>query len=268
MPLFTYNDFTMQYEVHGEGEPVLCIMGITAPGAVWQAHVDDWSKEFMCLTPDNRGVGKSDKPTGDYTSAMMADDHVNLLDHLGIKKAHVVGCSMGSIIAQQIALRHPDRVKSVTLMCSWARCDAYAKSVFKHILKCKAHFRGEDFMEYIQLLIFDKSSWDNPEFLQGLVDGRAAAASDPNPQPLHGLEGQCAACINHDVLDQLGQLTHPALVIGGENDIFTPRWMAEEIHAALPNSSMYLYPNAGHGFHFENIADFNQRVADFIKQNS
>ena len=153
-------------------------------------------------------------------------------------------------------------------MCSWARCDAYAKSVFGHILKAKAHFRAEDFMEYIQLLIFDKRSWDDVEFLAGLVEGREAAAADPYPQPLHGLEGQCAACVEHDTVGELKNLTAPCLVIGGENDVFTPRWMAEEIHGLLPNSELYLYPDSGHGFHFENVEDFNERVAVFMRANS
>ena len=267
MPTFTKNDFTVHYSVQGEGEPVLCIMGITATGDVWADHVAEWSKQFQCITPDNRGVGKTDKPAGNYTSAMMAQDQIDLLDHLGIEKAHVVGCSMGSIIAQQIAILFPERVKSVTLMCTWARCDAYAKSVFSHIEQCYAHLKGADFMEYIQLLIFAKRSWDNPDFHQALLDGRQGAATNPNPQPLHGLIGQSAACTGHNTQDKLQNLTAPTLVIGGEADIFTPRWMAEEVHGKLPNSTLHLYPDSGHAFHWENLEDFNQRVAKHISSN-
>ncbi|MGB0774246.1 MAG: alpha/beta fold hydrolase [Akkermansiaceae bacterium] len=267
MPKHTTNGITMHYEVHGKGEPVLCIMGITAPNAVWEDHVAEWSQHFQCITPDNRGVGETDKPPGDYTSEMMADDHAGLLDALGIESAHIIGCSMGSIIGQQLALRHPQKVKSLTLMCSWARCDAYATSTFEHMKKAKAHLTPADFMEWIQLIIFDKRSWDDPEFYQSLLDGRRDADENENPQPLHGLLGQAAACINHNTLDQLGNITQPALVIGGENDIFTPRWMADEIHAALPNSTFHLYPASGHAFHWENLEDFNQRVAQFIQAN-
>lgn len=268
MPSFTKNDFTMHYKMHGTGEPVICIMGITATGDVWEDHVAEWSQHFQCVTPDNRGVGLSDKPTGDYSSEMMADDYADLMEHLGIDSAHIVGCSMGSVIAQQLAIRHPNKVKSAVLMCSWARCNAYAKSTFAHILKAKAHLRAEDFMEYIQLLIFDKRSWNDPEFYQSLLDGRADAAADPNPQPLHGLEGQCATCTNHNTLDLLGKITAPTLVIGGENDVFTPKWMSEELHAGIPNSSLHLYPDSGHAFHWENLEDFNQRVTQFINQRS
>ena len=161
----------MHYEMHGEGEPLLCIMGITAAGEVWEEHVKEWSNGYRCITPDNRGVGLSDKPEGDYTSAMMADDYAGLMDALGIEKANVVGCSMGSIIAQQLALRHPAKVKKVVLMCSWARCDAYAKSVFGHIVTLKAKTNAAEFMQYIQLLIFNKRSWDDAETLAGMFRG-------------------------------------------------------------------------------------------------
>ena len=226
------------------------------------------SEHHRCLTPDNRGVGQSDKPTGDYTSAMMADDYANLMDGLGIATAHIVGCSMGSIIAQQLALRHPARVKSLVLMCSWARCDAYAASVFRHMIQAKAHLTPAAFMEWIQLLIFHKRSWDDPEMYQSLLDGRQEAAEDPFPQPLHGLEGQAAACIHHNTLADLPRIKAPAWVVGGEADIFTPRWMAEEIAAALPNSMLHLYPESGHAFHWENLDSFNQGVLDFIRANT
>lgn len=269
MPIHTTNGFNMHYDVHQQKSasetPVICIMGITAPGSVWEAHVDVWSKTFRCITADNRGVGQSDKPSGDYTSAMMADDYANLMDGLGIKQAHIIGCSMGSIIGQQLALRYPEKVKSLVLMCSWARCDAYAKSVFSHMQQAKAHLTPAAFMEWIQLLIFHKRSWDDPETLQSMIEGRQDAAEDPNPQPLHGLQGQAAACSNHHTLEQLQQITAPTLVIGGENDVFTPRWMACEIDAQLPNSTLHLYPESGHAFHWENLEDFNQRIAGFIE---
>jgi pimeloyl-ACP methyl ester carboxylesterase len=271
MPTHTTNEFTMHYELHGEnndGIPVICIMGITAPGAVWEAHVDVWSEQFSCVTADNRGVGQSDKPPGDYSSEMMADDYADLMNGLGIEKAHVVGCSMGSIIGQQLALRHPEKVQSLVLMCSWARCDAYAASTFEHMKQTKAHLTPAAFMEWIQLLIFHKRSWDDAEVYASMLEGRQGASEDPNPQPLHGVHGQAAACINHNTLDQLKNITAPTLVIGGEGDVFTPRWMAEEIHATLTNSTLHLYPDSGHAFHWENLDDFNQRVIDFIGTNN
>lgn len=264
MPTLKANDIQVYYEEQGSGEPLLLIMGITAPGSVWEAHADCWKEDFRCIMPDNRGVGLSDKPEGPYTSALMADDHAALLRELGIESARVVGVSMGSIIGQQLALRHPSLVRSLVLMCPWARCDRYAESVFRHMATIKARLKPDEFMEYIQLLIFGKGSWDDDGMYQEFLDARKAAAVNPLPQPLHGLEGQAAACVEHDVRDRLKEIGCPTFVIGGDADIFTPRWMSEEVAVGIPQCDLHLYPGAGHAFHWERIDDFNFRIRDWL----
>jgi hypothetical protein len=92
---------------------------------------------------------------------MMADDYAGLMDQLGIKQARVVGCSLGSAIAQQLALRHPEKVKSMILMCTWARQDRFGLYTWQHLIKAKANMRPEDFMQWIQMLIFTKPWFDN-----------------------------------------------------------------------------------------------------------
>ncbi|MEM9280299.1 MAG: alpha/beta hydrolase [Verrucomicrobiota bacterium] len=267
MPKVETNGITMAYEELGTGDPLVMIMGITAPGAVWEAHADDWSQHFRCIMPDNRGVGDSDKPPGDYSSEMFADDYAGLMDELGIEQARVVGVSMGSIIAQQLALRHSSRVKSAVLMCPWARCDRYAKSVFQHMQDCKAALTPEAFMEWIQLLIFTKPFWDNDQAFESLLEGRKDAASNENPQPLAALKSQAAACINHNLGDHLDGISCPCLIIGGKEDIFTPKWMAEEVAAGIPNSDLHLYDDAGHAFHWEVMDDFNPRVRKWLLEH-
>ena len=267
MPTAKTNGITMSYQEQGSGDPVIMIMGITAPGGVWEAHANDWSEHFRCIMPDNRGVGESDKPEGEYSSEMMGDDIAGLMDALEIPQARLVGVSMGSIIAQQVALRHPDKVKSMVLMCPWARCDEYAKSVFKHMEVCKARLTPSEFMEWIQLLIFTKPFWDNSEAYQSLIEGRAGADVDSNPQPIHGLLGQSAACQNHSVLDKLSTISCPSLVIGGNDDIFTPKWMADEVAGAIPNSDQHMYDGAGHAFHWEVMDDFNPRVRNWLLEH-
>lgn len=264
MPFVTTQGIELHYEEQGSGEPLLLIMGITAPGSVWAKHAECWSEHFRCLMPDNRGVGCSAKPPGPYTSAQMADDMAGLLTQLETGPARVVGCSMGSTIAQQLALRHPQLVRSLVLMCPWARCDRYAQGIFDHMATLKARLRPEEFMHYIQLLIFAKSTWDNDAAYAELLAGRQEAARNPEPQPLHALEAQAAACVSHDVLAELPRVQAPALVIGGEEDIFTPPWMAREVAGALPRADLHLYPRAGHAFHWERIADFNPRVRDWL----
>ena len=264
MPHVSTNGIQMYFEEAGVGDPVILIMGITANGEVWEAHKNDWSQQFRCIMPDNRGVGLSDKPPGDYSSEMMADDYAGLMDALGIAQARIVGVSMGSIIAQQLCLRHPNKVKSAVLMCPWARCDRYATSTFNHMRHCKAHLEPQEFLEWIQLLIFTKPFWDNDDAYNDMVGGRGDFRNNPVPQPLHGLEGQAAACVNHNVVSQLGSITQPCLVIGGRNDIFTPLWMGEEVAAGIPNCESHFYDGAGHAFHWEKMDDFNPRIRQWL----
>ncbi len=264
MPFVETNGINLYYEERGTGEPLLLIMGITAPGSVWEKHADDWQQSFRCILGDNRGVGKSDKPAGPYSTAQMADDYAGLIDKLGLKTVRVVGVSMGSTIAQQLALRHPGKVRSMVLMCPWARCDRTTEATFHHIATIKARLRPEEFANYIQLLIYSKRSWDDDVTFAGLQESQKQAAIDGLPQPLHGLEGQAEACITHNVLAELGTIEKPCLVIGGRKDIFTPVWMSEEVAGAIPNSELHLYDEAGHAFHWECIEDFNPRIRNWL----
>jgi pimeloyl-ACP methyl ester carboxylesterase len=264
MTLVATNGIQMYYEERGSGDPLLLIMGITARGAVWEKHAEYWSRKFRCILPDNRGVGLSDKPPGPYTSGQMADDYAGLLAGLGIATVRVVGCSMGSIIAQQLVLRHPQLVRSAVLMCTWGRCDRYTRDVFQNMVHIKSRLRPEEFATYIQLLIFAKRYWDGDATFAEMQEARQLASIDPLPQPIHGLEAQAAACVDHDVLDDLARIECPCLAIGGRNDIFTPPWMAEEVASRIPRCDLHLYDGAGHAFHWECIDDFNPRVRDWL----
>ena len=149
-------------------------------------------------------------------------------------------------------------------MCPWGRCDNYAKGLFNLMINAKAKFTTQEFMEFIQLLIFAKGTWDDEQKYKEFFEVRDEAAADENPQPLHGLVGQAVACVQHNVVDQLKDVPCPALVIGGEDDMFTPQWMAKEVAAGIPDSELHLYAGAGHAFHWERIDDFNPRVLDWL----
>ncbi len=265
MPYVQANGIQLYYEERGTGDPLLMVMGITAPGSVWEKHVAHWSSNFRCIMPDNRGVGFSDKPEGQYTTAQMADDCAALLDQLNITKANVVGVSMGGAIVQQLAIRHPEKVHAIVQMCPWARCDRKGEAVFKHMIHAKAHLRPEDFANFVQQLIYHKSSWDDDTVYEELMQAQQDAANGAFPQPLHGLEGQAAACISHYALDELPKIKQPCLVIGGKDDSFIPAWMVREVAEAMPNSELHLYEETGHAFHWEKIEDFNNRVLDWLK---
>ena len=264
MPYVKTNGIRLYYEESGQGEPLLLLMGITAPGSVWEKHVAHWRNRFRCIMPDNRGVGRTSQPRGPYTSALMADDHAGLLTALGIAKARVIGCSMGSIIAQQLALRHPDKVRSLVLMCPWARCDRHTEALFHHLMAIRKTLPAEEFTRFIQWLIFSRRTWEDPAAQQELQAAHRGARRHPPAQTPAALAAQAAACVSHNTLGQLPQIGCPTLVIGGRRDIFTPPWMAQEVVALIPGAACHLYPEAGHAFHWERLADFNARVRRWL----
>ncbi|WP_209403589.1 alpha/beta fold hydrolase [Pseudozobellia sp. WGM2] len=267
MPYIAVNGINLHYQERGKGKPLLLVMGITADLSVWEKHVSYWEQSYRCILFDNRGVGLSDKPEGPYTTAQMADDGAALLQALNISKAAVVGVSMGGAIALQLAIRHSDLIESIVLMCPWASCDRKAEAIFKHVMHAKAHLRPEQFSNFVQLLIFHKSTWDDDSEYNDLMEGQKEAALAGMQQPLHGLEGQAHACISHNVVANLPDIKKPALVIGGKEDQFIPEWMANEVANGIPNSELHLYENAGHAFHWEKLEDFNPRVLNWLNEN-
>ncbi|WP_339905495.1 alpha/beta hydrolase, partial [uncultured Cyclobacterium sp.] len=136
--------------------------------------------------------------------------------------------------------------------------------IFRHMMDIKARLKPDEFNRYIQLLIYSKASFDNEETYKGMLEDRLKANNDTNPQPLIGLEGQAAACMEHYILEQLKEIKQPVLVLGGEADKFTPLWMTKEVAENLPNSDLHTYSKSGHAFHWENIDDFNPRVKQWL----
>lgn len=256
------NGTQIYYQVKGEGEPLVLIMGFGADGDVWEKHIAVYEKHFKCIILDNRGVGKSDQPKGPYTTSMMADDVIAVMDHAGVDQARVAGISMGGAITQALTLNHPARVRSIALISTWPRFNNYAKTVYESLKKLRVTSKPEDFMELLQLWIFAPPYYENG--MDDLKQGQQGAASNPQPQSQNGFEGQLDACIHHDVVDRLHEIKVPTLITVGDMDIFTPPAFSKMLQEGIQDSIYVNFPTGGHVHHWEDLERFNAITTEFL----
>jgi pimeloyl-ACP methyl ester carboxylesterase len=154
----------LYYEEHGSGDPLLLIMGLAADSVAWMFQIPAFAERYRTIVFDNRGVGRSDKPPGPYSIHQMANDTAGLLDALGIERAHVVGVSMGGMIAQELALNHPQRVRGLVLACTYPEPDADVERQREFSLK---QFRGS--ISTTGEMQIDVSAIDPLHFFQHLL---------------------------------------------------------------------------------------------------
>lgn len=258
------NGIRLAYAERGQGEPLVLIMGLGADGDVWEPHVAAYERRFRCIVADNRGAGESDKPAGPYTTAMMADDTAGLIRGLGLARVRVAGISMGGAIAQELALRHPQLVRSMVLACTWARCDEYTKRVFQHFARVRAAAPPIDFVQLLQLWI-----WSPPHTNAHAAELRQLqeeALGRPG-MPQQAFEAQCQACVTHDTVADLSRIAAPTLLTVGDRDVFTPPAFTAELHLGIRGSEVKIFPGAGHVHHFEAVEEWNTLTTDWLLRN-
>jgi 3-oxoadipate enol-lactonase len=262
MPTVRVGDINMYYEVHGKGEPLLLIMGLGSDLTSWILQIPEFSKKYQVIAFDNRGAGRTDAPDMPYSTVMMADDTAGLLDALGIERAHILGLSMGGMIAQELALKYPKRVKSLVLAATAASPYAWATHLLGAMLRLAQEGVTPEALTALRVSwLFTDNFFENPELVRTVIDTMVA---NPHPQPMHAYARQFAAANEHDTRRRINQITAPTLVLVGREDILLPVEMSEELAAGIPNSELAVLEGGGHGFQVEIAGRFNQAVMDFL----
>jgi pimeloyl-ACP methyl ester carboxylesterase len=262
MPIVKSNGINIHYAQRGQGEPLILIMGLGANGSLWEDHVRAYESHYRCIMIDNRGSGMSDKPQGPYTTKMMAEDVLGVMDALQIEKAHISGISMGSAIGQELALMHPTRVRTLTLISSWNRCDAYTIRVFESFRALYAISDPLTFSRMLNLWIYS-SKYMNAH-LEDFLQQEEATGDNVNRMPVLAFQAQCDACISHDTVGRLADIRVPTLVTVGDRDIFTPLSYSRAIADTIPGAELFVIEETGHTHHWEALMQFNSRTLDFL----
>ena len=265
MPHAEVNGQRLYYEVTGEGDPLLLVMGLAGDTVAWALQVGDWSKTHQVIVFDNRDVGQSSYADGPYEIADMASDTLALADHLELDTFDLVGLSMGGMIAQEIALRTPERVRSLTLCVTLGGLGRYGREKARVMGEQAARMSKEERVDNLLLLTMSEEFFENPESVKWM---RNLMLNNPHPQDVEGFRRQLEACGRFDLRDRLSEISVPTHVIGAEHDVLVPPWKSTELAELIPDARLTMLERAPHMVSIEKAQSFNDAVMSFVREHA
>lgn len=265
MPTAHVNDIDIFYSLEGDGpETVVLINGLADELESWAYQLPALLEGgYRVLSFDNRGIGKTSKPAGPYSSELLAADAKALVDALGITDFHLMGVSMGGMIAQTYALSHPGDLRSLTLACTYAAPGPFCSRMF-------AMWADIAQVQGVSMVMRDVTLW---AFTLDFFREREAEVVEFETamryldQPVHAYLAQLAVIQNHDTTAELANITVPTLVIAGEEDILIPTRLSHDLHDLIPGSAWATTPG-GHGCIWELPDGFNSVFVGFLNETS
>jgi pimeloyl-ACP methyl ester carboxylesterase len=259
----TTSDLDIWTEQVGQGPDVLLIGGLGDTVESWQLQLDGLADRYRLTAFDNRGAGRTAMPDRPVSAGMMADDAAQLLQALEVPSAHVAGFSMGSAIAQELALRHPELVRSLVLQSTYARPDALFRSQLNFWRWLPAAAPSERaFFEAFFTWIYTPRAHADGSVAQIVEE----ALAFPHQQSVQAFQAQVDVCLTHDTADRLPQIAAPTLVLAGELDTILPPRFGRSVAAGIPNTRFDVLPGEAHQ-PFQEIPDqWNARVDAFWRQ--
>jgi 3-oxoadipate enol-lactonase len=265
MPFAEAADGTrLHYSVSGrrDGEPVLMIQGLGADSRGWLRQRLAFAARHRVVVFDNRGVGRSDRPPGPYDLEVMAGDALAVLDAAGIADAHVMGASMGGAISQIIAVRHPERVRSLVLACTACRQLPWRRELLTEWADVAEREGMGGFTTYAVRWVIGPRSLRRFWPALGLVGTLAQNLTADS----FLAQVQAILAADDDVRFELRGVRAPTLVLVGSQDILTPLGDSEEIADLIPGAELAVVGGGAHGFMFEHASAFNRTVLDFLRR--
>jgi len=251
----------LHFERGGEGEPLLMIQGMSGTHVAWgEAFLAPLRESFDVIAFDNRGIGLSGPIDGPFTILEMAEDAAGLLDELGLESAHVVGISMGGMIAQDLALAHPERLRSLTLGCTYCGGPGSQLMPQESVEKLAAGMMSGDRDKAI------RASYEvnlSPAFRSD--EGRYAAFHEMAtsvPAAKQTIELQVQAIFGHDTSGRLGEISTPTLIVHGTEDGVLPYPNGELIASLMPGARLETLEDVGHMFWWEQPERSAERIRE------
>jgi 3-oxoadipate enol-lactonase len=264
VPTASVNGIDINYSLEGDGpSTIVLVNGLADDLNTWEFQMADLlGAGYRVLRFDNRGVGQSSTPPGPYTSRLLADDAKALVDHLGITGFHLMGVSMGGMIAQEYALAHPGDVVTATFACTYAAPGPFCSRMFS-MWHDMAPVNGVPFiMRDVLLWAFTVPFFDERPDDAAAFEGELAAMT----MTVDAYLAQLEVIRTHDTTERLGALAVPTLVLAGEEDILIPVRLSRQLHALVPNAE-WATTKGGHACMWEHPEAFNATYLDYLARH-
>lgn len=267
MPKIRAGSITLNYDQQGNGEPLLLIPYLAADCACYAFQVADYAKRFTCISVDLRGAGESDKPAGQWSTELFADDVAGLMQALGVPRAHVFGLSLGAATGMWLAAKYPERVKSLSLHSAWPRTDPYVEAVVRGW-----QAMARTFGNMPQLVTEGIFPWCfTPELYASRLDYIRTLSdfvrSRPE-QPLAAFLQQSDAVIAHDADAMLDRIRAPTQITFGARDVVTSTRFADRLVNGIAGSELHVFEHCSHAALYEDVAGFNATTLAFLTKHS
>ncbi len=264
MPFHKVNDINMYYEIHGQGFPLVMIMGIRRDHSWFFRQTPELARHYKLLLFDNRGAGKTDKPDQPYSIKGMAADTAGLMKALGIECAHVLGVSMGGYIAQEVALNFPDKVRGLVLgctSCGGTEAVRMSEELMRHFTEI-TDLSPEEILRRNLPISFSRRYRE--EHAGEVEDFIQMALQDQ--QPLYAFLRQYEAVLGFATAARLPSLDKPTLVMSGSDDELVPAANSPILAELIPDATLRMFPQGRHLFFIEMARRFNREVVEFLQQ--
>jgi pimeloyl-ACP methyl ester carboxylesterase len=250
-------------EVGTQGDPLVFLSGLGGDHRAFNRPQRHFATGFRTLAFDARDTGQSDRFDSAYTTADMADDVAGWLETLDGGPAHVVGQSLGALVAQKLALRHPRLVKRLALVSAHAGADAWRKAVVESWVALRRNLEIGAFTRAVLPWLVAPAFYAKTDQVEGLVQ---FAERNPWPQDAEAFARQAFAAIGHNTAGELRQIEVPCLVLTGELDLLNPPRVAAELAQRLPRAQLVFLPGTGHMPHVEDPMRFRLEIERFLDQ--
>jgi len=264
MPKIYVNGIDLFYDVQGTGEALILIAGFDCDSEYWSAVMPALVNKYQVIRFDNRGAGQTSAPDSPYSIKQMADDTAALLNYLGITTVHVAGHSMGGQIAQELALSHRDKVKSLILLSSWAKGNAKFNSLIEMFGDLPKNLDEKVYQKLLLPWMYTDKIYSTTGAIEKIINYIENYPHLPTPQALYH---QSRAIIHHHTSDRIAQIFCPTLVVVAKEDIVTPVIFSEQLADGLPNSELVVFERGGHGFLVEFPDDVVKVMLNFLAKH-